>query len=418
MEDRIILHCDCNGYFASVEELLNPALKTVPMAVAGDPKSRHGVIVAKNQLAKEKGIQTGDNVYEARNKCPGIVFVTPHHDLYHQLSKKINEIYLQYTDLVEPFGVDESFLDLTPTMHLFTKSPKEIADEIRDRVRREIGITISVGVSFCRVFAKIGSDYKKPDATTVIMREDVERIAYPLPVSAMLYAGKKATEKLFVLGIYTIGGLARSDKKMVVRFLGAAGEMLWNYANCMDREPVNSYYTPREIKSVGRGMTFRRDIYGEAEVRCAIFALTDPVSASLRAEGKLARGVSIQVKDPNFKSRSKQTLLPKPTHLQRELAEAAYALMRKNWNINLPMRAITVTAIDLCDIDTPNEQIGMFETRDEKRERQKRIEDTMAEIRSRMGKGAIRFGYYRNDEIGVGGHATPKPAEDEDAKNE
>lgn len=413
MDDRIILHCDCNGYYASVEELVDSTLKKVPMAVAGDPKSRHGVIVAKNQLAKKFGVQTGDNVFTARQKCPNIVFVAPHHDLYYELSKKINEIYLDYTNLVDPFGIDESFLDLTPTIHLFDKSPRELADEIRGRVRQEIGITVSVGVSFCRVFAKVGSDYKKPDATTVIMREDVPRIAYPLPVSAMLYAGKKATEKLMMLGIYTIGELANADPKLVTRYLGAAGEQLWKYANCMDTEPVRSYYTPREIKSVGRGMTFRRDIYGENEIRCAVYALTDPVSAALRADGKLARGVSVQVKDPNFKSRSKQTVLEKPTHLQRELAEAAFALIQKNWNIRLPIRSITVTAIDLCDEAEPNEQLSLFEFRDEKRERQEKIEDTMAKIRARMGKGAIRFGYYRNEEIGVSDHTAPKPLEEE-----
>ena len=403
MADRVILHCDCNSYYASVEELLRPELKNVPMAVAGDPKNRHGVIVAKNLLAKKFGIQTGDNVFTARQKCPNLVLVSPHHDLYHRISKKVNAIYLDYTDLVDPFGIDESFLDLTPTMHLFRgKTPKNIADEIRRRVREEIGITISIGVSFCRVFAKVGSDYKKPDATTVIMREDVERVAYPLPVSAMLYAGRKSTEKLEMLGITTIGALARARKDIVVRFLGAAGEQLWRYANSMDEEPVNSYYAPREVKSVGRGMTFRRDIYGEDEVRCAVFALADPVCASLRHEGKLAGGVSVQVKDPNFKSRSKQTLLKKPTHLQKEVAETAFELMVKNWNINLPIRSITVTCIDLCDEATPNSQMTMFDEVDERREKQEKIEDTMADIRAKLGHGAIRFGYYRNEEIGVG----------------
>lgn len=417
MTDRVILHCDCNGYFASVEELLRPELKDVPMAVAGDPKNRHGVIVAKNQLAKRAGIQTGDTVFSAKQKCPGIVFVAPHHDLYHEISKKVNTLYLDYTDLVDPFGIDESFLDLTPTMHLFPgKTPKDLADEIRERVRNEIGITISVGVSFCRVFAKVGSDYKKPDATTVIMRQDVERIAFPLPVSAMLYAGRRSTERLEMMGITTIGGLARAKKELVTRFLGAAGEQLWRYANSMDDEPVRSYYTPREVKSVGRGMTFRRDIHGADEVRCAVFALADPVCASLRHEGKLAGGVSVQVKDPNFKSRSKQVLLKKPTHLQREVAETAYRLMVENWNINLPIRSITVTCIDLCDESAPNLQLSMFDEADERREKQEKIEDAMAGIRAKMGRSAIRFGYYRNEEIGVG-DGRPHPArEEEDGK--
>ena len=176
MSERIILHCDCNGFFASVEMLSKPHLAKVPMAVAGDPESRHGIILAKNELAKAYGVKTAETIWQAKKKCPDLVLVAPHHDQYHEISQRVNAIYLDYTDLVDPFGIDESFLDVTGSMHLFPMSPRELADVIRARVRSEIGITISVGVSFCRVFAKLGSDYKKPDATTIIDRENYRDI--------------------------------------------------------------------------------------------------------------------------------------------------------------------------------------------------------------------------------------------------
>ena len=212
-KDRAILHCDCNGFFASVETLLDPSLANVPMVVTGDPESRHGIILAKNEKAKKYGIRTAETIWQAKQKCPGLVCVLPHHEMYGQISKRVNEIYLDYTDLVDPFGIDESFLDVTGSLRLFGKTPKELADDVRERVKREIGITISVGVSFCRVFAKLGSDYKKPDATTVIDRSNYREIAYPLPVSDLLFAGRRSTEALAKMGILTIGDLARADTR-------------------------------------------------------------------------------------------------------------------------------------------------------------------------------------------------------------
>ena len=207
-KDRIILHCDCNNFFASVEETLRPELREVPMAVAGDPESRHGIIVAKNQKAKAFGVQTAETIFQAKKKCPDLVCVPSHHSLYHEFYEKINAIYLEYTDLVEPFSIDESYLDVTNSIHLFKMTPKELADHLRKRIKEELDITISVGVSFCKVFAKLGSDYKKPNATTVIMREDIPRIVYPLPVSSLIFVGKKSVEVLDSYHIRTCGDLA------------------------------------------------------------------------------------------------------------------------------------------------------------------------------------------------------------------
>ena len=391
--DRVIFHCDCNGFYASVEELLRPELKTVPMAVAGDPESRHGIILAKNEQAKRYGIQTAETIWSAKRKCPELVCVPAHHGKYQEISTRVNQIYLQYTDLVDRFGIDESFLDVTGSLRYFGKSPKELADEIRERVHREIGITISVGVSFCKVIAKLGSDYRKPDATTVIFREDLETIVHPLPVSALLYAGKRSTEALKKLGIETIGQLARSDRCAVGAALGKAGDQLWRYANGLDKEPVASFYAPREIKSVGNSMTFRQDLRNMQEIRAGIALLSDSVAARLRADGLKCRTIQVQIKDPNFKVIQRQRTLPRPTYLQRELVQTSLELIEEHWNPNAPIRLLSVTGTDLVPVDETTEQVSFFAQPDEAaHEKLERLEDAMASIRKKFGKDVIGYG--------------------------
>jgi len=391
--DRVIFHCDCNGFYASVEELLRPELKSVPMAVAGDPESRHGIILAKNELAKRYHIQTAETIWSAKKKCPQLVCVPAHHDKYHEVSVAVNQIYLQYTDLVERFGIDESFLDVTGSLRYFGKTPKELADEIRERISREIGITISVGVSFCKVIAKLGSDYQKPNATTVIAREDMARIVYPLPVSVLLYAGKRTTDTLNAMGIHTVGDLAHSDRIQVGQKLGKGGDLLWRYANGMDREPVASFYAPREIKSVGNSMTYREDIVGETAIKAGIAPLADSVAARLRADKLKCRTVQIQIKDPQFKVIQRQTQLPRPTYLQRELARAAWELIRANWSMTAPIRLLSLTGTDLVSGEEPMEQIGFWETEDfYTHKKLERLEDTMASIREKFGHDSIGYG--------------------------
>lgn len=397
--DRVIFHCDCNGFYASVEELLNPDLKQVPMAVAGDPESRHGIILAKNELAKKYKIQTAETIWSAKRKCPELVCVPAHHQTYHEISRQINAIYLQYTDLVDRFGIDESFLDVTGSLRYFGKTPKELADEIRRRVREEIGITISVGVSFCKVMAKLGSDYKKPDATTVINREDMERIVYPLPVSALLYAGKRTTDSLHKLGIRTIGDLARADRLEIGARLGKGGDLLWRYANGMDKEPVASFYAPKEIKSVGNSITFPQDIKGVQEIRAGLSLLADSVAGRLRADGLKCRTVQVQIKDPNFKVIQRQKALPQATYLYRELVQAAMELILANWNLNAPIRLLSVTGSDLVPAHETAEQVMFFETPDKaQHEKLERLEDAMASIRQKYGKNSIGFGQKKKPE--------------------
>ena len=412
-KDRVILHCDCNGFFASVETLLNPSLANVPMAVTGDPECRHGIILAKNELAKKYGIQTAETIWQAKQKCPQLVCVLSHHEEYSRVSKLVNAIYLDYTDLVDPFGIDESFLDVTGSLRLFKMTPRQLADSIRERVKREIGITVSVGVSFCRVLAKLGSDYKKPDATTVIDRSNYKEIAHPLPVSALLFAGRRTTELLAKMGIQTIGQLAAADRALIHSRLGEGGDTLWRYANGIDDEPVRAFDDRPAPKSVGNGMTFRRDIAGVDEIRAGVMALTDSVAARLRAADRKCTVIQVQIKDPDFKTVQRQCTLRRATWLRQDITEQAMELIRQARGFGASIRALTVTASGLVVSGDTEEQLDMFsalsETQTDKREA---MEKAMADIRGKHGRASIHLGCYDNPDIGV--HHKNRAKHDED----
>ena len=278
MGDRVILHCDLNCFFASVELLSHPDLRDIPTAVCGDPASRHGIILAKNEPAKRLGIQTAETIWQAKKKCPGLVLLPPHHGLYQEYSRRVNAIYEQYTDLVEPFGIDESWLDITGSMHLFGGDPKAIADALRRRLRQELGLTISVGVSFNKVFAKLGSDYKKPDATTVISRENWQDIVWPLPVGDLLFVGRAAGRVLHQYGVETIGQLAACSPQMLETLLGKLGLQLHEYANGLDGSPVRPAGQQEPVKSVGNGTTFPKNLTRWEEVQRGLAVLSDSVA--------------------------------------------------------------------------------------------------------------------------------------------
>ena len=260
--ERVIFHCDLNSFFASVELLEHPELRHLPVAVCGDPEGRHGIVLAKNDPAKAQGVRTAETIWQARRKCPQLVLLPAHHDRYQEFSRRVNAIYEEYTDLVEPFGIDESWLDVTGTLHLFGGDARALADRIRERVRTQLGLTLSVGVSFNKVFAKLGSDYKKPDATTVIGREDVERIVFPLPVTDLLFVGRAATQELERFGVRTIGQLAAFDRAALGRLLGQHGLQLHDYANGRENSPVRPAGEYVQPKSVGNGFTFPQDLVG------------------------------------------------------------------------------------------------------------------------------------------------------------
>jgi len=388
--DRVILHCDLNSFFASVELLAHPELRHLPVAVCGDPESRHGIILAKNEPAKRFGIKTAETIWQARKKCPQLQLLPAHQGQYRLWSQKVNEIYQQYTDLVEPFGVDESWLDVTGSLHLFGWDGGNLADELRRRIRSELGLTISVGVSFNKVFAKLGSDYKKPDATTVITRENYRELVWPLPVTDLLYVGRSAAETMKKFGIQTIGGLAQFDRGMLFALMGKHGAQLHDYACGKSNDPVLPARETPPPKSVGGGLTFPRDLKGEAEIRSGISMLCDRVAARLRKCDMKCAGVHLSLRDPNFSNVGRQTRLNVPTWLSRELFAAAMELAQSHWNMNHPVRAITVTGIYLISADEAGAQMTLLDRGEgERRDKLEKLDRTMDAIRRKYGADAI-----------------------------
>ena len=391
--ERVILHCDQNCFFASVELLSHPDLRDVPMAVCGDPASRHGIILAKNEPAKRFGIQTAETVWQARRKCPGLVLLPPHHKLYREYSVRVNELYGQYTDLVEPFGIDESWLDITGSMHLFGGDPVAIADELRRRMREELGLSISVGVSFNKIFAKLGSDYKKPDATTLISPENWQEIVWPLPVGAMLFVGRSAQRTLAQYGVETIGQLAACRPEMLEKLLGKLGRQMHEYANGLDRSPVRPQAEREPVKSVGNGTTFPHDLTRWEEVRAGLAALSDSVAMRLRRQGLYCSGVQVTIKDSSFCSISRQKRLESPTRLMKDIQRAAMELTRSAWRAPTPIRMLTVTALHITESAESFEQLDLLGAgRAVSDARQEKLESAVRAIRDKFGDGSITFG--------------------------
>ncbi len=391
--ERVILHCDLNSFYASVELLAYPELRTQPVAVCGDPGSRHGIILAKNEAAKKYGVKTAETIWQAQQKCPGLVLLPPHRELYRQYSRQMNEIYGQYTDLVEPFGIDESWLDITGSMHLFGGDAAAIADTIRARAAQELGLTLSVGVSFNKVFAKLGSDYRKPDATTVISRGDWQGIIWPLPVGSLLYAGPAAQRALGQYGIRTVGELAKAEPALPEHLLGKLGYQLWEYANGLDRSPVRPQHEKEPVKSVGNSCTFPENLTTREQVRRGTAMLCDSVAGRLRAQGLYCGAVQVGLKDAAFHSISRQKQLPASTHLMREILDAAMELITKAWKPPTPIRLINVTALALTDRLETYEQLDLLAPqRPGEAARMERLESAIDRIRQKYGGQAISFG--------------------------
>ena len=387
--DRVILHCDCNNYFASVELLDKPELRDQPVAVAGDPEGRHGIILAKNQIAKNYGVQTAETLWQAKKKCPGLILLPPHMDKYRAMSRRVNAIYLDYTDQVEAFSIDESWLDVTASRNLFGDGA-EIADLLRRRVREELGITISVGVSWNKTFAKMGSDYKKPDATTVITRENVSQILYPLPVTDLIFVGKSSGQVLARHGIHTIGDLAACSMAEAEAWLGKGGKGLWLAARGLDDSPVRCYGEHEAVKSVGNGMTYPQDLVGREACIAGLTPLCESVGARLRAQHLKCRTITLQIKDPQLKVISRQKPVDPPTNLTRYLLREVIQLLESAWPEDAPVRLFTVTAGSLMDESAPvTAQLSFLEEAPREDPRQRRLEQVMDGLRNRFGQDAI-----------------------------
>ena len=408
--DRVILHCDMNSFFASVELLDHPELKDVPVAVSGDPESRHGIILAKNDPAKKYGVKTAETIWQAMRKCPGLVLLPPHHEKYRALSIRLNQIYQEYTDMVEPFSVDESWLDVTGSQRLFG-SGREIADRIRTRVREELGLTLSAGVSYNKIFAKMGSEYKKPDATTVITRDNYKTLLWPLPVSELFFCGWSTAQKLNGIGIETIGDLALADPLSLEKLLGKQGPLLRTYARGEDTSPVRLFEQKEKIKSVGNGITFRRDLTSEEDLTAALTSLADTVSGRLRKYQLKAYGIKVDIKDPSLKTISRQKQLDRPVNLASDIRDAALSIVHSSWRMSDPIRLLTVTAISLTD-ESESEQLSLFDVLNgsgsadaqdpgSRRASQESMERTVDEIRRKFGSGSIGYGTALDNDIGI-----------------
>ncbi len=407
-DKRSILHCDLNSFFASVELLSHPELRELPVAVCGDPESRKGIILAKNESAKRFGVRTAETIWQAREKCPDLILLPPHRHLYRDFSRLVNHIYGQYTDLVEPFGIDESWLDITGSKHLFGGDAAAIADEIRGRVKRELGLTLSVGVSFNKVFAKLGSDYKKPDATTVISPDNWRDIVWPLPVGDLLFAGPAAQRVLAQYGIKTIGQLAQTDRALSERLLGKLGGQLWSYANGLDASPVRPQDQQEQVKSVGNSFTFPENLTTRAQVRHGMALLCDSVATRLRQQGLYCGAVAVGIRDPAFKNISRQKHLRHSTHLMRELLEASMELVDKVWRPPSPIRLLSVTALALTEEWETYEQESLFAPQQHREDaKREQLERAIDAIRRKYGDGAIAYG-------DAGGGTAHHLAEDEE----
>lgn len=402
----VILHCDCNSFYASVECVDRPELRTVPMAVCGSPENRHGVILAKNELAKARGVRTAETVGEALRKCPELTLVAPHRKKYLQYSRDVNAIYARYTDLVEPFSIDESWLDVTGSQRLFGTGV-QIAHTIREQVKKELDITISVGVSYNKIFAKLGSDYRKPDAVTVIEEQDVPRIVWPLPVSALMSVGGGAQDKLKRIGITTIGQLAQSDPAVLKSVLGnALGETLHRYATGAENSPVRHIDDKPPPKSIGNGLTFKRNLVTKEDCTLGLTVLADSVAARLRRHGLKCSTVQLAIKDTNLKVIVRQKPVT-PTFLEDEIMAAALDLLMKNWKIGVPIRMLTITASGLSPEDAA-QQLSLFAQDDPARRKKKeQLERSIDLLRERYGAGAVRRGNTLHPEEIAPGYLQP-----------
>lgn len=384
---RIIFHVDQNCYFASVEMISRPELRYVPMAVAGDEKARHGIILAKNEPAKKYGIKTAETIWQAKAKCPDLILVDSHHEKYEFYSKKLREMYSEYTDKVEPFGLDECWLDLTGITDDYDEA-EELADEIRERVKQEFKLTCSVGISFNKVFAKLGSDYKKPDATTVFSESNWKDKIWPLPVSDLLFVGKHTAERLAKINVNTIGDLAGTDREFICRYLGKAGNSLWEYANGIDDSPVAEAGYKRIPKSVGNSTTTAEDMTSVKQIERTYHILSERVAERLRKYKLKGSVVQITVRDRDLSVYEKQKILFKATDDAKDIFAAAKELFIESYDWSKGVRSIGVRCTKLVRSDS-GEQLSLFSEAIVSA-RDNRLNKAIDEINRRYGANVIK----------------------------
>lgn len=403
--DRIILHADANAFYASVECLFNPDIRDKPVAVSGDPAARHGIILTKNQRAKQAGVKTGEAIWQARQKCPNLVCVPPDYSLYIRFSQKLRRIYEQYSDRVESFGLDECWIDVSnPGIDI--QEGERIANEIRSRVRDELGITVSVGVSWNKIYAKLGSDMRKPDYTTVISKHDYQETVWALPASDLLYVGPSTRKKLAELNVLTIGDLAHFDTQLLKWKLGKNGILLKAYACGADISPVMPSKYSIAVKSIGNSTTPPHDLNTMDDVRCIFFLLADSVAARLREGGFKARCISISARTTELVTNSRQRVIEHPTNLTAEIAEMALLLFDERFARGFPYRSVGISC-SMLSADRLPVQLDLLGN-NEKRERAEQLELTIDGLRKRYGHKVIQRGVVLTDRA----FATISPKDD------
>ena len=382
MKQRVVLHSDLNNFYASVECHHRPEVRGKPVVVGGDEEQRHGIVLAKNYIAKATGIKTGETLWQAREKCPGLVVLPPNYPLYLRYAKFARQIYSDFTDQIEPFGLDEAWLDVSG------ENGVSVANEIRKRITRELGVTASVGVSYNKIFAKLGSDIKKPDATTVISRDNYKTVAWPLPVEELLYVESATKRKLNKFDITTIGQLANSSEGFLHGLLGKVGNVLYSFANGLDQSPVMRMGEESQIKGIGNSTTTSRDLTCDEDVKIIFYVLSESVCARMREHGFLARTVVISIRDNELFRFERQTKLGRSSCISGEIAATAMQLFRQHYSWPKPIRSIGVRCTDLLPSDMPL-QLSLFED-ETKRQKQEVLDRTVDSIRNRFGHFCIQ----------------------------
>lgn len=389
MWERVIVHADLNHCYAQIEEMMYPKLRQVPMAVGGSEKSRHGIILAKNDLAREYGIKTGESLRDAYRKCPHLLIVEPHYDDYLYYTEEVKNIYREYSDKVESYGLNESWIDLTSSQGLFGGDPVEIAREMQMRIYKELGLTVSMGVSFNKVFAKLGSDFNKKMGLTVISKKNYKRVVFPLPVEELFYVGKATIAQLKEKGIYTIGDIAYSHQEYLKSFLGKNGEMIWNFVNGLDvSDVVLSEYENRP-KSFGNSATAPYDVSTFEEAQNVLRVLAESVASRLKERELRGSVITICMRDQELHSFTRQRKIDTATNISSEIMETVESLLKENCMsqysgcLDRPYRSMSVKVSQLEE-DIPQVQLSLFDDENH-RQKEKKLDLALDEIRRRFG---------------------------------
>lgn len=386
IRERVILHSDCNCFYASVECLYNPDIRNKPVVVSGNPENRHGIILTKNEIAKKYGIKTGEPIWQAKNKCPELITVEPHFDLYKRFSKMTREIYSDYSDRIEGFGLDEAWIDVTDSERFIGKG-ENIAREINQRVKQELGITVSIGVSFNKIFSKFGSDYKKPDAVTVINKENYRNIVWKSPAQDLLYVGRATKKKMNSLGIYTIGEIANTPIETLRYNFGKWGDVLWAFANGYDTSPVSKINEQNTVKSIGNSTTTPRDLNNFEDVKSVMTVLCDSVCRRLRSNGFKAKTLQITIRDKFLMSFNRQMTFDTPTNITKQITENALSLFYRSYSWSAPIRSLGIALSDFSEDNMPY-QISFFND-EKKKHKLESLDKTIDILKGRFGNYSL-----------------------------